>query len=349
MTSAIMFLPQLENCDPALATFSESVARFFMQTFNREIQISDFITFAGFSNLYFTTNPFVGALILCTFVSATCYIVSEINKNYSQVDRIWSIAPFMYTLHFFVFSYHYDGLKNTRLAIITGIQLIWSIRLTSNYAVRGGYKSGSEDYRWIHVRKKMAEMQLHWGLFNLVFVNTFQNFLLLWLSSPVYLISLYGNCKELGVIDWIVMGFLVTFILIEAIADHQQNVFHSFKTLVKKDSPSNVLLGYPSYCNTRSLKNGFLSEGLFKYSRHPNFTCEQLFWWLQYGYGAYVSNAPINWTCAGAFVLTTIFINSTILTETISNERYPAYKEYSKHVPKFFPNVSSVRPKQDVF
>lgn len=33
-------------------------------------------------------------------ITAVCYVVSEITGNVSQVDRLWALLPFIYTMHF---------------------------------------------------------------------------------------------------------------------------------------------------------------------------------------------------------------------------------------------------------
>ena len=70
------------------------------------------------------------------------------------------------------------------------------------------------------------------------------------------------------------------------------------------------------------LEPGFATSGLFAYSRHPNFFFEQAQWWVFYALGATAAAASglgvwggaINWTIAGAALLTLLFIGSTIFT-----------------------------------
>lgn len=50
----------------------------------------------GLKNLYLATNPLISACAFSLFLAPLFLIVSEINKNYSQVDRLWSILPTIY-------------------------------------------------------------------------------------------------------------------------------------------------------------------------------------------------------------------------------------------------------------
>jgi steroid 5-alpha reductase family enzyme len=45
----------------------------------------------------------------------------------------------------------------------------------------------------------------------------------------------------------------------------------------------------------------------------------------------------LQWTVAGAFLLTTLFIGSTIFTESITKSRYPEYSEYQARVSPIIP------------
>jgi steroid 5-alpha reductase family enzyme len=122
---------------------------------------------------------------------------------------------------------------------------------------------------------------------------------------------------------------MLLFIITEAIADNQQFRFHLGK--------NNLISGDKKY--TKSIENGFLSEGLWKYARHPNFTSEQAIWISFYFFGAAASGRLINITLAGAILLVLIFAGSTIMTEGISSKKYPEYTVYQKEVPKFIPKI----------
>ena len=88
----------------------------------------------------------------------------------SIVDRLWSINPLVYTLHFF---FSAGGMEsgNHRLQVMTALVTLWSSRLTWNFWRKGGF-SGGEDYRWIEVRKWFPGVQFE--IFNLVFICFFQ-------------------------------------------------------------------------------------------------------------------------------------------------------------------------------
>ena len=45
---------------------------------------------------YISTNPLIMAFAISLALAPVFLLISEINKNYSQVDRVWSILPSMY-------------------------------------------------------------------------------------------------------------------------------------------------------------------------------------------------------------------------------------------------------------
>jgi steroid 5-alpha reductase family enzyme len=133
--------------------------------------------------------------------------------------------------------------------------------------------------------------------------------------------------SDLTITDLVAGALMLFFITIESIADNQQFRFQKLKRM-PEDSADEF---------KRSLKSGFLSEGLWGYVRHPNYTSEQAIWLSFYFFGAAASGRLINWTLAGPILLILLFLGSTKLTESISNGKYPDYAIYNKEVPKFIP------------
>jgi len=92
---------------------------------------------------------------------------------------------------------------------------------------------------------------------------------------------------------------------------------------------------------TGDLKRGFLSHGVFRYSRHPNFFGEMGIWWFVYLFSV-AATYPIhiqwiNPTIIGTVLLTLLFQGSTPLTEYLSSSKYPAYKQYQKTTSRLIP------------
>lgn len=92
------------------------------------------------------------------------------------------------------------------------------------------------------------------------------------------------------------------------------------------------------------LDRGFLVTGLFALCRHPNFACEQAVWIALYQWSCFITDQLYNWTGFGALFYIALFQGSTWLTEKLSTQKYPEYKEYQQRVGKFVPKLSSELP-----
>ncbi|KAG8768066.1 hypothetical protein FRC12_005780 [Ceratobasidium sp. 428] len=104
------------------------------------------------------------------------------------------------------------------------------------------------------------------------------------------------------------------------------------------------------------VKRGFITRGLWAWSRHPNFTCEQTFWFLQALFPILASTIRTHalsdaakldvdvdtmtalWPLVPPLALSGLFIASTMFTESISKGKYPAYEAYQARVGMFSPS-----------
>jgi steroid 5-alpha reductase family enzyme len=268
------------------------------------------------------TGTYLGVMIAAALA---CFVVSEITRNYSQVDKLWSLMPIVYSVITIL------AFPSPRVLLMGILATIWGLRLSYNFSRKGGYNlipwKGVEDYRW-EVMRNHPELRgrIRFGLFNLFFISFYQHFLILLFSSPLLIAARFPSA-DLTLLDSIAATLMLLFIVTETIADNQQ---FSFQSLKRQKERSGLYMV--------SLKNGFLSEGLWKYVRHPNFASEQLIWVSFYLFGVASSGKWLNWTIAGPVLLILLFIGSSELTERLSAEKYPAYAEYRKNVPRFFPN-----------
>ena len=257
-------------------------------------------------------------------ISSSCFLLGEITKNYSQIDKVWSLVP-IYVAWYVCYSAEF----NTRTIIMAILVTIWGLRLTYNFSRKGGYSiyfwKGEEDYRWKEVRKSITlfKSNFNWSLFNLLFICFYQMGLIFLFTLPI-LAAWQGN-SELNNFDYLIAAFMLLFILTETIADQQQYNFQTKK--YKKINLGEKLDG--------EFENGFISSGLWKYSRHPNFASEQLIWITYYFFSVNATGRFINWSIIGCLLLVILFYNSAKFSEGISDKKYPKYKEYQRRVPIF--------------
>ncbi|KAF2432032.1 DUF1295-domain-containing protein [Tothia fuscella] len=294
--------------------------------------------FEEFGTLYLNTNPLVFGFAISLLLAPIFLIVSEINKNYSQVDRMWSILPTLYIGHYTLWA-HKNNLPTQRLDNVLAFAAIWTIRLTFNYWRKGGYSIGSEDYRWLIVKDKVGPVVMF--LFNVTFIATIQSVLLWLITTPAYLLLLRSRqgvgAEKMDLGDIIFARVLMGLVLIEFFADQQQWDYQNAKKAYQKDAriPSD------SKYTAEDLDRGFVVNGLWSWSRHPNFAAEQAIWVILYQWGCYATNTLFNWTFAGALSYLLLFQGSTWLTELITAKKYPEYKEYQRLVGRFLPKLLS--------
>lgn len=269
---------------------------------------------------YLSSDPLTLAIWGCAGIALLCWLLSVITREYSWVDRIWSVTPALYAIHFAA----HARFDDTRLNVMAALITLWGARLTFNYARKGGYAPGGEDYRWGVIRQAIGPVAFQ--AFNATFISPLQNALLLAITLPMYGI-LVGPPVPMGPLDWALAAAFVAFLAGETVADQQQWTFHVRKKQAKERG--------------EDVPRGFLDRGLWAHSRHPNFFCELSQWWCIYGFSVAAGLGPLNWTIAGAAVLTALFHGSTGLTEKLSAQKYPEYAEYQKSTSRIIPRFST--------
>lgn len=144
--------------------------------------------------IHFGTDPNSLQLLLLERMSfvvggviAYCFIVGELSKNNSQVDKLWSVVPILYVWLETIWADF-----PPRMVLMAVLVSIWGIRLTYNFARRGAYTwrfwAGEEDYRWEILRKRPGfSNRWIWMMFNLFFISAYQNVLIFLFTVPILL------------------------------------------------------------------------------------------------------------------------------------------------------------------
>mmetsp|Transcript_13929 Transcript_13929/g.25149 ORF Transcript_13929/g.25149 Transcript_13929/m.25149 type:complete len:291 (-) Transcript_13929:138-1010(-) len=261
---------------------------------------------------------------LCLFWGSLCFVVSTATGNVSQVDKLWSIVPAIYAwVIAFAHALHPRSLMMAVLA--TG----WSIRLTFNFARRGGYSwppwLGEEDYRWPILRKhSLLKHPLAWMAFNLGFISLYQMLLLLLIVLPQ---TLANKSTTINMFDLLLAVMFVVLLCLEYQADQQQYDFQTekYRQIGRKINRKGEYLV------------GFVRTGLWSISRHPNYFCEQSLWLVYYLFSVTAGNDLVNWSGIGIFLLILLFKGSAAFSEGITAAKYPEYGVYQATVPLFIP------------
>jgi len=278
------------------------------------------------------SDPFVSSTVAMLLFALLCWVLSLPTGNYSHVDRLWSISPFIFCWIHAIASGPISEFN--RVHLITVLVTAWGLRLTYNFARKGGYRLSTEDYRWMYVRHNFPFMNaVTFQIFNFVFISFYQNFLLLLISAPVYVVFLHQKSTNVPLtpFDYALAALFSLTLFCEWLADQQQ---WNYQTAKHELSPKQ---------RKGDFADGFLQRGLWRYSRHPNFFCEISIWWEVYGFSLLAQNLssaePVfaNWTLIGPVLLTMLFHGSTMLTEHISSEKYPKYRAYQQATNRLIP------------
>ncbi|KAH6909059.1 integral membrane protein [Coprinopsis sp. MPI-PUGE-AT-0042] len=243
------------------------------------------------------------------FCAATMFftwVASLVTGNVSQVDRLWTFLPTIYSGYYALlpmfpneqstflapYSPKSMGWANVatyspRAVLMFGLIFIWMCRLSYNTWRRGLFNPADEDYRWAILRTKIPGVLFQ--VFNLGFIVIIQNLLLLWLGLPTRTAAILQPHTELTTSDYALGGLALVVLALEFTADNQQYAFHAYKHAVQaqeagKKAPlyraEQHWIGSKLDWKPEDAKRGFVSRGLWRYSRHPNFLCEQTFWWI---------------------------------------------------------------------
>jgi steroid 5-alpha reductase family enzyme len=255
------------------------------------------------------------AAIACAAVAFLCWLASVVTREYSWVDRLWSIVPAIY-VGYFAWTAHFTP----RLVLMTVLVTLWAARLTFNFARKGGYAKGGEDYRWAELRTRMSPAAFQ--VFNVFFVAGFQNALLLAITLPAWRAAQRPEVP-LGALDVIATLLFMGLLVGETLADEQQWRFQNEKKAKR--------------ARGEAITDEFVTTGLFRYSRHPNFFCEQSMWWALCLFAVASGGGWLDPVFVGALVLSGLFHGSTNFTEELSLKKYPRYADYQKRTSRLLP------------
>ncbi len=241
--------------------------------------------------------PWVFILIWHILATIIIYFFSVILKNSSLYDPFWSVAPVPIVIWL---TNHMDTLE-IKLLILIPI-CFWALRLTRNWLI--SWKGFShEDFRYIDLKntnKLQAEINNFFGIH--LIPTLIVNF---GLFPLVYFMYIKSSSISIPLL-YIASAFTFLSVILETAADEQMRYFRS--------NPNN--------------KGKTMRYKLWKYSRHPNYLGEVLFWYGVYFMGLSTGILPI-WTflCPTLMLALFVFISCPLMDNRSLKNRadYNAY------------------------
>ena len=255
-------------------------------------------------SLWFTA---LGALCV---VAVGGWLLSLPLRNVSLVDSLWS-------LKFLLCGLVYAGLSaasGPRATLLLVLLALWALRLALHITWRN--RGHGEDRRYQAIRRN-NEPGFAWKSLYIVF--GLQAVLAWVISLP--LLAATNSTRPLGLLDAVGTGLWLLGFVFEAGGDLQLVRF--------KSDPANA--------------GRVMDRGFWRYTRHPNYFGDFCVWW---GFYALALSAGGWWSIAGPLLMSALLmkVSGVTLLEKDIGERRPAYADYIRRTPAFFPGRRRVDP-----
>lgn len=237
---------------------------------------------------------------------------SALVRDASLVDRFW---PWLIAVPALAYAAwllpQFPADAPTRAWLLLALLLAWAVRLSLFISWRNW--GHGEDRRYQAIR---ARNEPHFGLKSLWLVFALQA-VLGWIVSAPFLAGLAHAGQPLGALDAAGAALAAFGLVFEAVADAQMARFRA--------DPQR--------------RGQVMDEGLWRWSRHPNYFGEACVWW---GFGLLALGAG-GWAAAWALVspllmtLLLLKVSGVALLERDLQQRRPAYASYVARTSTFIP------------
>jgi steroid 5-alpha reductase family enzyme len=254
-----------------------------------------------------TGHLWLDALVADVLATLVVFASSRLHRNSSLYDAYWSVAPPLLMLWWW--TEREPGTGGTRFALLATVMVLWAVRLTANWAWSWP-GLGHEDWRYAHLRGQAGRFELLADLVEIHLVPTLQVFLAL---LPVYVVATRPG-RDLGWLDAVALVVGLAAVALETVADLQMRRF-----------------------TARARPGQVMDQGVWAWSRHPNYLGELGFWVSMALFGLAASPGSW-WVVVGAVLVWAMLRFASIpMMEERSLARRPAYQEVVDRVPRLFP------------
>jgi steroid 5-alpha reductase family enzyme len=257
-----------------------------------------------------TGRLWLDGLIADLIATLVVFAASRMHRNSSFYDAYWSVLPPFLALYWWL--ERSPDATDARFWLLFAVLMVWAVRLTANwlYAFPGLHH---EDWRYgpmkDQAREKAGWLEPVVDLMGIHVIPTIQVFLGM---VPVYVVSREG--RDLGWLDVVAVLVGLGAVALETVADVQMHRFGRTK------QPGQVM-----------------DQGLWAWSRHPNYFGEFSFW-LSMGLFGLAASPSSWWSLVGAVAMLAMFLGASIpMMEKRSLERRPSYQDVVDRVPLFVP------------
>jgi steroid 5-alpha reductase family enzyme len=247
-------------------------------------------------------------LLLSSFVifayMTLFFLIAQALKDNSIVDIGWGIGFVVLSASLL----YQSELISPRQWLLFVLVVLWGIRLSTHIFIRNHGKP--EDFRYANWRKE-------WGKYVVIrsFLQVFmlQGFFMFIIALPIMMVKI-SEPSSLQLMDFIGLAVWLVGFYFEVIGDYQMVQF--------KKNPLN--------------KGKFITTGLWKYTRHPNYFGECIMWW-----GIFIISIPVgNIFVSVISPLVLTWLLTRVSGVSMLEKKYEgnkAFEEYAKKTPAFVP------------
>lgn len=229
-------------------------------------------------------------------------------------DLHWPLLPLICAIYFPWATHSIDHLSFKHV-LLTTLVVLWSFHLFWQTIV-SSEDITHEDWRYQQMRQEYKNHFLLFAFFALHILPMME--VLLGSSALYYVYMNRSRDEQVTLPDALLLAFIFLGVILENVADRQLEEFRQRKK------------------RSRDLRFSVLSTGLWKYSRHPNYLGEMIFWWGLFFFG-YIHDAPI-WCALGPLFITLMMIFGSIpMSEERMFRKYPEYKFVQTDIPMLVP------------
>lgn len=245
-------------------------------------------------------SVYINLLLADVGATAFVFLFSLLFGNASIYDPYWSVQPIVIGA-LFALSY---GFTPFSLAVFLAV-CVWGIRLTGNWLCE--FTSFSyEDWRYRRLRETTGDFYPFVNFFGIHLVPT-----LVVYAAILPMVYVIVNRVEAPFPCFLLLLLSLVSVLLQTVSDMEMRRY-------RKTRPT-----------------PFMREGLWKYSRHPNYLGEILMWW---GIGLTVFSATLAPNLLlGALVNTLLFLFISIPLADGRQAKKEGFAEYKSETRALFP------------
>jgi steroid 5-alpha reductase family enzyme len=256
-------------------------------------------TFQEFLDLYLH----FGLLILAML--GFVWLVSIVIRNSSIMDIVYPLGAAAPAIALMV----WRGAWSAHHIVLMLALLLWSLRLSIHVAHRNIGRG--EDARYAAWRKRFGPAWWWWSFFQVFALQG----VLVWIWSIPIVLAIAAQPSGLGAPHWLALAVFLVGFCFQAVGDWQ----------------------LARFIRTRTDRHSVLDTGLWSLTRHPNYFGEVVIWWsfwllaLTHPWGllSVMSPAHVTWFMSKG--------SATPMQERYLAKTKPAYADYARRVPAFFP------------